>query len=344
MRCDARNAPRRPWDLRLRRAGGPPRRFATRCFVVRQLLLLVALIAGCRATEGFSCGEPGQPCCALGACSAGACCDRDIGFHPPSTSGRALPAVCVAVGSPCAHSNGKTCAGGSCGGCGALGEACCTVSPALGEACSAPASTCVDHRCVSCGSKGAPCCGAECAEGLGCASGRCGDCGGPGQACCAGGACREGLCTFGNVCATACGADGQRCCGPAGSCVDGLLCDGDRCTRCGRPGAPCCDANTCDDGGCCDWSVGRAPYSRCVARGSACGKSQGTCSDGGCSAGPCGTLGAPCCGGGVNCTAPFTACGDGVRCTACGHAGEACCEMQTCGAGLSCKAFVCSST
>jgi hypothetical protein len=75
-----------------------------------------------------------------------------------------------------------------------------------------------------------------------------------------------------------------------------------------------------------------------VDNGAACAGDQGQCTAGGCLGGTCGKVGEPCCGGGVDCTAPFTACVDNL-CMACGGLGQRCCEAtggRYCGAPYVC--------
>src|SRR5579872_2477730 len=135
-----------------------------------------------------ACGSAGQVCCSGDTCSAGGCC---------------VDSKCVAAGDACAHALG-TCAAGSCGSCGAVGQPCCQEASSTPE-CTAPGTLCDfanTKKCVACGHEGEPCCDYG------------GDtCLGP-----------HVVCFFGDggspTCTSACGGPAQPCCTPS-SCDNG---------------------------------------------------------------------------------------------------------------------------
>jgi hypothetical protein len=101
------------------------------------------------------------------------------------------------------------------------------------------------------------------------------------------------------------------------------------CTPCGTPGSPCCPGSQCDATGCCYNNT-------CVAEGTTCGTSAGTCQAKRCSG--CGAASQACC--------PSNTCYDGLlcksgTCTSCGDTGQACCAASSaagqCKAGLACS-------
>ena len=116
----------------------------------------------------------------------------------------------------------------------------------------------------------------------------------------------------------------------------GLACDGSTCRPCGDPGSVCCEGNLCNGGGCCDGNT-----NRCVASGASCSSGQGTCSAGGCQAGACGKLGQACCGGGVECTAPYSRCGGNNVCLPCGGQGQRCCPSNAANGDYCGAPYVC---
>ncbi len=212
--------------------------------------------AGPCNTETLASCDPLTPCACGGCCIAG---------------------ICAPQGAACAQNLG-ICHERSCGGCGALGQPCCsapnqrlygdpcgTNPPGSagwwsGPACSDPNTVCTDfdaapNRCVPCGAAGQPCCEAlnHASQGV-CGSlqlvcgadGTCtASCDHLGEPCCEDGDCHDGTVCMGypsgmNACvaASSCGAD------DAGSCA-----------TCGVAGVACCG-----DGGC---VVGRCASGEC---------------------------------------------------------------------------------
>ncbi len=180
--------------------------------------------AGDDADDSPDCGDPGQPCCVASACRAGGCC---------------VDALCVASGANCGGALG-TCMEGSCGGCGALGEACCLEhqSDGCGGGMSDP------PRCHGCTAPGARCSVLDPSSEVG--IGTCEACGHEDEQCCRVQECIEELA----YCATHDAAPST--CSVA----------------CGHPGEPCCQGRTCRDEGCCVY--GGSEPEQCVI-GPVCG-------------------------------------------------------------------------
>ena len=267
------------------------------------------------------------------------------------------------------------------GACGGPGQACCPSGTACqgggccsGGTCAARGQSpttntvCLDGTLVACGGQAGPCC-----ESATCGGKRCcvdGVCIAEAQSC--GGTPALGMC-FNSACGL-CGGDGQNCCtgAPGGQgdganfcTVSGDACNSttNKCAACGGSGQPCCDGVWCGAGGCCDQTV-----KTCIASTAICGGGQGKCVSGACQGGTCGGVGEACCGGGVECTAPFSACQANV-CVGCGGTGEPCCpgnntggewcsggevcvsggcaacgaSGQSCCAGAECKAGICAA-
>lgn len=181
-----------------------------------------------------ACGTTGQFCCSGDTCAAGGCC---------------VDGTCTAAGSSCAHDLG-TCAAGSCGTCGGLGQPCCQEASSTPE-CTAPGTLCdfVNTKiCVACGQEKQPCCdygGDTCltshmvclltdAGGSMCTSA----CGGTDQPCCTSHVCDNGGC---------CLNDDR-----PGTCVGSPTCGctAGACTTCGAEGLPCCADEVCAVGTC----------------------------------------------------------------------------------------------
>ena len=132
-------------------------------------------------------------------------CDGNRCPNNGGTAGCCDNGACVPSGSTCP--TGGTCGtptASSCGGCGGLGETCCS-----GSVCTAGWSTCSGGFCVECGAPGSPggCCmeatGGYCGQGFVCMPGspnQCIPCGASGQACCAGGSCNSGAACNGSTC------------------------------------------------------------------------------------------------------------------------------------------------
>jgi hypothetical protein len=192
-----------------------------------------------------ACGAPGQACCLGEACEGNGCC---------------IDQVCVSNGVACGHGLG-TCANGSCGSCGGLGQPCCPVD--MSEGCSGPpdAGACggctqtgtmcfpnqLGGSCVACGMEGQQCCINDCIgqyaycdsyfDDAGQAQYVCSSqCGGPGQPCCQDFACKNGGCCM------------QGTSGNGDTCVDSTTCGctSGQCTTCGLLGQPCCAGDTCE--------------------------------------------------------------------------------------------------
>ena len=122
------------------------------------------------------------------------------------------PGKCVAATGSCAPIEG-TCTAGSCGGCGGLGQTCCS------STCTAAGTACVSGVCARCGGVGDPCCarstnstapidpntgrtsGVCSAPGLICGgTGRCVTCGNPNEPCCPDNSCGGAGCCFAGLC------------------------------------------------------------------------------------------------------------------------------------------------
>jgi hypothetical protein len=189
--------------------------------------------------------------CPMTGCTNGVPCAND---------GCCVNARCISPTENCADDLG-VCEQKSCGGCGALNQACCVtqdlpggtcgadtiyISPwEYGPGCSDPDAVCTDAgTCEACGTEGQLCCfEEECSPGFVCLQAACTACGGVGQPCC-----RSGY---------AC-SDGRRCLDYAGQevCVAPESCDGAPCMTCGGGGQPCCPGGPGDAGGCSAGSCG----------------------------------------------------------------------------------------
>ena len=202
--------------------------------------------------------ETTTSCDPLTPCACGGCC---------------VAGICAPQGATCAENLG-VCFDRSCGGCGALGEPCCSaVNESLygdpcginppgsagwwsGPACSDPNTVCTDfdaqpNRCVPCGAAGQPCCEALNHASLGVcgslqlvcgADGLCtASCDHPGESCCEDNHCQDGSICMGFMIGT------------YGTCVAGSLCGADdagTCTKCGLSGIACCTGGGCVEGTC----------------------------------------------------------------------------------------------
>ena len=266
------------------------------------------------------CGDPEAACCDGNTCKDGGCC---------------VAARCVAEMGNCAPL-AATCKAGSCGGCGGVGQICCS------GACTGASTICEGTVCVRCGGAGEPCCASSPADsfagaidprsgrvravcsgdGLVCGSNnRCLACGAPGQPCCGDGGCRGGGCCYGSACVAA----GQSCGSlPPGSgsnnVAPGGLCENGACTSCGRKDQPCC---------------GTGAGASCHEPGQAC------------KAGRCGSCGGP---GELCCptNGPSPGCDHGYLCALgpnvcqkCGGVGEPCCPGGGCSGNGCCLAGRC---
>lgn len=299
-----------------------------------------------------SCGKPGDICCAERMCESGGCC---------------LTGRCFAQGSGCGGGREiqGICKEGRCGGCGGIGQSCCTGGNGIGESCLDPRTTCVSgptgRACRACGDVDQPCCAGEdeklsgsgCSDGLICHGEMCRKCNVPGTPrCCENGACAGQECCVGGLCV----AEGKNCNGE--NLREPLfgICRTGRC-RCGGLNEPCC-GNLCDDpktecgsntlggpllclacgqpggrccadnicsGGCCIPS--EEGISMCVAHGQQCGKGLELCQANGACSG-CGGKGDPCCEFKEQgfCSATRTTCAlPSKRCVECGDEGQSCC-------------------
>lgn len=198
-------------------------------------------------SDGSGCGEPGQACCPGESCADGGCC---------------VDEQCFASGQQCRTLAG-TCAAGSCGSCGGLGQPCCAVTQS--EGCSSQQAVCggctesgtmcstpgPQGTCVACGTDGMNCCYGSWCVGTslychsyldgGTAEYTCSSaCGGPGQPCCQGETCKNGGCcmfsqSFGGFTCVA---------SPTCGCTAG------QCTTCGVAGQACCEGQSCQQGSC----------------------------------------------------------------------------------------------
>ena len=103
----------------------------------------------------------------------------------------------------------------------------------------------------------------------------------------------------------------------------GLLCEGDKCGKCGGVGQPCCADGSCQTGNVCAGATRICQPcggmgQPCCATGDACGTNL-ACLNGACG---CGGQGQPCCGGSM-CTSDNNACNGVETCTNACAAGSA---------------------
>jgi hypothetical protein len=327
----------------------------------------------CVADVCEPCGQPGQPCCANGACAGSACC-----IEAPSNVRGPIPRVCVAVGDSCrGYPVRGACSEGRCALCGGYGQPCCVElsGPCHEGRCYYP-----ERICEGCGGVGQRCCedrSTLCDAGLTCGGlnrNRCDLCGGVKQPCCG----PESRVESGAPRVFACGGDAKlvctgytrsdRCvpCGKIGNaCCSANLCDpGAACVReddrwacrgCGQPGQPCCPGNVCQANGCCvrDAPGDNLEGQHCVAPGQACPAAVGGMCDGRTCGTGCGQLGGACCpylGIPNLCTEMGTACvstpppspgqASISQCQACGGPGQPCCHGRS---GSECRVGACDS-
>jgi hypothetical protein len=178
-----------------------------------------------RDSSTLSCDQPGELCCAGGACAVGLHCEGAV---------CELGESCGVVGGPCCVGEG---------------------SPCTGEL------SCIEGYCALCGTLDMPCCveGASCQGDMVCNpfTERCGEdttpCGGDGEVCCVDAPrCEPGLrCdddggALGGLCQRDCGGGGQACCPGSSACLPGLDCQHDEsgaltCMVCGYLGQACCE-------------------------------------------------------------------------------------------------------
>jgi hypothetical protein len=155
--------------------------------------------------------------------------------------------TCAAAGATCPGVGGA-CQNGSCGACGAVGQACCQDPMTMRGVCTGAGASCQNGQCVACGGGGQPCCaGRSCtAQNVVCSMELCVACGGNGQPCCAGAGCSPGLACGDGVCGQ-CGGPGQACC-PGAMCAAGCCDPGPR--TCVANGTVCSTGGMCANGTC----------------------------------------------------------------------------------------------
>ena len=210
---------------------------------------------------------------------------------------------------------------------------------------------------LPCGALSAICCEGDLCDEGGCTMGRCEveGCGTASAPCCvAGAACGAGLSCTGGICDnTSCGAPGQTCCG--GECDDSsdrYLCLSGSCFDCGELGESCCGAGAPScfgalacNGGTCQTPICGMPGMACCAGNTCMGSLEcvrgefNLCTD----TSACGHVGQACCEVGAGCVGtapPGLECRFGT-CGACGAAGQPCCTtgpgvVERCATGLTC--------
>jgi hypothetical protein len=201
--------------------------------------------AVCQDAKCFSCGHPGEPCCA-GSCGSGCC----------------VESRCLAVGASCGGNSG-TCMSDGCSGCGSSAQLCCPGGGChAGLACTSNSPTAAASfppsmlTCSVCGKADEACCpDRTCSAGVCVGNGAGGEvcrtnCGTEGQACCqlaSGASCGAGLNCTNQICSK-CGGEGEPCCAGAASCESSLVCADSKCVTCGKPGQPCCQQSLGNDG------------------------------------------------------------------------------------------------
>jgi hypothetical protein len=184
--------------------------------------------------------------CPMTGCTNGVPCAND---------GCCVNARCISPTESCAEDLG-VCEQKSCGGCGALNQACCFSQELPGGTCGA------DAIYLSAWESGPGCSDPDtvCTD-----AGTCEACGTEGQLCCFDDECSPGFVCLQQAVCTACGGVGQPCCRVNPACSDGGLClyyigqdkcmapescDGAPCTSCGGGEQPCCPGGPGDAGGC----------------------------------------------------------------------------------------------